>query len=129
MTLDLTFQPLTVDLDLVHGEDNVVDLGPVHEADHQTIQITIVDAAGDPVDVSAWTTRTFSVFNSAGAQAFTMSPAFATDGTNGRINIALTNTQLTGLGGEDYTHEMQVSGTGIKMTAMRGRFKVIPTYI
>lgn len=123
--LDLMLRPLTRPVTLRQGQTTGFDFEAL-EADHLTLQLTVVDDDDGPVDVSAWTTRTFTAFDAEGAQAFTLTPAFTTNGTNGRIDVALTNTQLDGLSGR-YRYELQVIGTGIKLTAMKGIISVRAT--
>jgi len=92
------------------------------------LHFTVVDAAGDPVDISAWTTRSFALFSMAGVSQFTKTPAFVTDGTDGEFTVTIAVGDTSGLDAGNYPIEIQVSGTGIKSTVVRGLVTFQKTY-
>lgn len=93
------------------------------------LAFTVVDSAGDPVDISAWTTRNFGLYTMGSDTAvFTKTPAFVTDGTDGQFTVTIATSDTSGLSAGAHRIEIQVSGTGIKSTIVRGTIVFKKTY-
>lgn len=93
------------------------------------LHFTVVDAVGDPVDISAWTTRNFGLYPlDSGTASFTKTPAFVTDGTDGEFTVTIADSDTASLDAGSYRIEVQVAGTGIKQTVVRGLAVLQKTY-
>lgn len=98
-------------------------------ANDLVLHFTVVDAAGDPVDISAWTTRNFGLYPmDSGTASFTKTPAFVTDGTDGEFTVTIATSDTSSLDAGVYRIEIQVAGTGIKSTIVRGTVVFKKTY-
>lgn len=125
----LCVQPsLTRNLTIRQGITNSVHLD-VFASNDVILRFTVVDDDGDPVDISAWTTRAWGIFPAdSGVADETGTPSFETDGTDGVMLVTITDVNLAGLAGRRRI-EVQVSGTGIKLTPVRVTLDVSPTYV
>lgn len=127
-TIDLLVQPVTREFTVVDGRTNQIFIDEHYAGDDLVIQLSFVDEAGDPVDISAWTTRVWNGHDEGGiVAALTKTPALVGGGTGGVMTITYADTDTAALDG-DYQIELQVSGTGIKKTPVRGVLRVRDTY-
>ena len=125
----LCVQPdLTRNFTIVEEKTNSIHFD-VFEANDVVLRLAVVDSAGAAVDVSAWTTRAWGIYPpGSGTADATGAPTFETDGTDGIVLVTLADTDLASLAGRRRI-EVQVSGTGIKLTPVRGTFDVTETYV
>jgi len=93
------------------------------------LHFTVVDDAGDPVDISGWTTRNFALYTmDSGTAVFTKTPAFVTDGTDGEFTVTITDSDTSSLDAGNHRIEVQATGSGIKTTPVRGIIAFSKTY-
>lgn len=87
---------------VVRNWDPLTDTGgrrvTVYVGDTRTLTFTIKDKDGTAVNISTWTVRfrcnTNSDIGSASNKIFEKSGTFVTDGTDGKVNLTLTPTEL-----------------------------------
>ncbi|MCE7937118.1 MAG: hypothetical protein DYG90_00660 [Chloroflexi bacterium CFX6] len=128
MTIKLIVKPLTQTFEIVWGKTNRV-FAEVYAKNDFVLQFEVVDEAGDPVDVSTYTTRNFGVYPlDSGSASFSKTPAFATDGTDGVMTVTVADTDTTALAG-DYRMELQISKTGAKETLVSGTLRFIESWV
>ena len=85
------------------------------------LSFAVVDADGSPVSIAGWTTRSFGLYpDGSGTASFTKTAAFVTDGTDGLFTVTVTDSDTSALDAGTYRIEVQVSGSGIKLTPVRG---------
>lgn len=93
------------------------------------LSFAVVDEDGDAVDVSAWTTRNFALYTTDSDTAvFTKTPAFTTDGTDGLFTVTIATGDTSAIDAGVHRIEIQVAGTGIKSTIVRGTIIFQKTY-
>lgn len=93
------------------------------------LHFTVVDETGDPVDVSAWATRAAALYTQdSGTAALSKTPAFVTDGTDGEFTVTITDADTSAFAAGVYRLEIQMTGTGIKTTVVRGSVVLSKTY-
>lgn len=103
---------------------------PAYTANDLIIQLLVVDDAGDPVDISSYTTRNFGCYPPASGTAdFTKTPAFVTDGTDGLVKVTITDADTSAFTTGDKRIEIQLAKSGAKHTIADGVIQFIETQI
>lgn len=94
------------------------------------IRLNIVDEAGDPVDVSSYTTRTSGIFPpSSGTADVSLTPAFLTDGTDGVVTVTITDSNTSAFTTGNKRFEVQLAKSGSKITIADGVIQFTATKI
>lgn len=128
MTIKLIVKPLTQTFEIAWAKANRV-FAEVYAKNDFVLQFEVVDEAGDPVDLSTYTTRNFGVYPlDSGSASFSKTPAFLTDGTDGVMTVTVADTDTTALAG-DYRMELQISKTGAKETLVSGTLRIIESWV
>ncbi len=126
-----TLPDLTRTLTITNGVVNSVEIEDVYAGNDIVLQFNVVDAAGDAVDISAYTTRTCGVYPmESGTADFTPTAAFVTDGTNGQLKVTITDANTSAFGNVSKRIEIQLEDATptIKWTPVRGVLRFIKTY-
>jgi len=127
-TINLTVPALTRSFNIVAGQLNQIFIDEHYAGDDLVLQFNFVDADGDAVDISTYTTRTWNGHDDSGiVAALTKTPALVGGGTGGVMTVTYADTDTAALDG-DYKIELQVAGTGIKNTPVKGILRVHATY-
>jgi len=127
MTTRLSVYPLTQIFEVLAGSTNKI-VARCRKGNDLVIELHFVDADGDAVDISAYTTRAFEGHDEGGAvAALTKTPALVGGGTGGVMTVTFTDGDTAALTGE-YQIELQVVGTGIKGTPVVGTLIVEGSY-
>ena len=93
------------------------------------LHFTVVDADGDPVSIAAWTTRAAALYTQdSGTAVLSKTPAFVTDGSDGEFTVTITDADTSAFAAGVYRLEIQMTGTGIKTTVVRGSVVLAKTY-
>lgn len=124
MTTKVHVHPTTQTFTILAGQTNRIR-AVARKGDDLVLTLNFVDAAGDAVDISAYTTLNFRA-DKAGVQQFVLTPALVGGGTGGVMTVTIADTDLDADGVHDI--EVQVVGTGIKYTAVVGTIVVENTY-
>lgn len=127
-TINLTVPALTRTFTIVAGRLNQIVIDEHYAGDDLVLTFNFVDEDGDAVDISTYTTRVWNGHDDSGiVAALTKTPALVGGGTGGVTTVTYADTDTAALDG-DYQIEMQVVGTGIKYTPIRGVLRVHATY-
>lgn len=124
----LTQPPLQRDFDLRSGETARGFNAVLNSGDDMVLRFTNRNAAGTAVTIAAWTGITLNLYTQAGVLALTETGALVGGGTGGQFDVTLTPANTDTLAGT-YIAELQVTGTGIKLTPLRGTVQILETYI
>ncbi len=128
-TTILTARAITQTFEVEWGKTNRLTI-PAYAGNDLVIQLNIVDSAGDPVDVSTYTTRNFGCYPpTSGTADFTATPAFVTDGTNGQIKVTITDANTSAFTTGNKRFEVQLSKSGSKVTIADGVIQFTETQI
>lgn len=128
MTTRVTAYHLTKSITVREGRANRIVV-KARQKNDLVLRFTVVDADGDAVDISGYTTRTFGVYPlESGTASFTKTPSLVGGGTGGQMDVTITDADLAALAG-DYRLELQVVGTGFKQTLVTGLLKLEATFV
>jgi len=119
-TTIVTARAITQAFTVVWGKPNRIVV-PAYTKNDLIIRLNIVDEAGDPVDVSTYTTRTSGIYPPASGTAdVSPTPAFLTDGTDGVVTITITDSNTSAFTTGNKRFECQLAKTGSKITVADG---------
>lgn len=106
----------------------------MYAGDDKTLQVTVVDEDGDPVNLTAasikWqATRSLGKTSAISKTATAGGGITITDASNGEFEVTLTAANTDGLSGT-YQHEAEVTFVdGTKSTVLSGTMNIIPVVI
>lgn len=128
-TTILMARAVTQAFTVVWGKPNRIVV-PAFTKNDLIIRLNIVDEAGDPVDVSSYTTRNFGCYPPASGTAdFTATPAFLTDGIDGVVTVTITDSNTSAFTTGNKRFEVQLAKTGSKITVVDGVIQFTATKI
>lgn len=128
MITRVTVNHLTKSITVREGRANRIVVR-ARQANDLVLRLTVVDADGDAVDISSYTTRAFGVYPLESSTAvFSKTPSLVGGGTGGQMDVTITDADLSALAG-DYRIELQVAGTGFKQTLVTGLLKLDATFV
>lgn len=126
--IHMQVQPITRPFTVLAGKTNAIVVDEHYAGDNLVIQLSFVDEAGAAVSIAAYTTLTAGLYPSdSGTLALAMTAALSGGGTGGIMTLTLAGAASAALDG-DYRLELQVAGTGIKYTAVKGLVRIYKTY-
>lgn len=104
----------------------------MYAGDDKTLEVTLTDADGDPVDITAATIKWQCARSKGKASAISKSTSGGitiTSAANGQFSVALSDTDTEDLSGS-FEHEAQVTfSDGTIATVLTGTMKIMPVII